>query len=205
MKKRKYPRQKIIHFLPIITFVFVCSMFSFSSFYTPKWMFKWKGIRKEIKDSVQKFDRYGEICFDSTNQFGYKLQNYFTHEWILKNATPSELYNLLDYPDGTVKAIAYEGLMYNLKVKKFPLLNRSLNDTLSFVFFSSGCEGTGVMLSDYVINFIANIGKGVPPRYDYNPPEIKLSEDEKDEILKLFYKRKSKENYYRKEFYKTLK
>lgn len=204
MKKKKRYKYKLIHFFPVITLLFVSSMFSFSSYYTPKWLFTWEGIRKEVKDSVQKFDKYGEICFDSTNQFGYRLQNYFTHQWILKNATPNELFDLLDYPDGTVKAIAYEGLMYNPKVKKYPLFKRSLNDTLSFVFFNSGCEDTGVMLSDYVINFISDIDKSIPPRYDYNPPKIELSIEEKEEILNLFYKRKAKESYYKKEFYNTL-
>ncbi|WP_442267051.1 hypothetical protein ACSIGC_04960 [Tenacibaculum sp. ZS6-P6] len=203
MKKRKCPRQKMNHFLPIITFVFVCSMFSFSIYYTPKWNFKWKGIRNEIKDSIIALDTYGTITGSAVGYAGRTPQQFYRQKWILKNATSSELYSLLDYPDGTAKAIAYEGLMYNPKVKKYPLFKRSLNDTLTFVFFQYGCEGSGAMLSDYVINFIANVDKEVPPRY--NPPEIKLSEDEKDEILKLFYKRKAKENYYKKEFYKTLK
>ncbi|SNR15117.1 hypothetical protein [Tenacibaculum jejuense] len=203
MRKRKPNIKETSSLFPIVTFFCVAILFIFSNFYTPKWNFKWKGIRNEIKDSIIALDTYGTITGDAVGYAGRTPQQFYRQKWILKNATPSELYNLLDYPSGAVKAIAYEGLMYNPKVKKYPLFKRSLNDTLTFVFSQYGCEGSGAMLSDYVINFIANIDKGVPPRY--NPPEIKLSEEEKDEILKLFYKRKAKENYYMKEFYKTLK
>ncbi|CAM1344524.1 hypothetical protein [Tenacibaculum amylolyticum] len=203
MKKKKHNTQQLPYLLPILTFLMVGFLFIISNSYTPKWNFKWKGIRKEVKDSVQRLDRIGEISSDSISQYGYRLDSYFIHKWLIENVKPLEFYKLLDYPNGTVKAVAYEGLMYNNKVKKYPLFMKSLNDTLAFVYYRSGCIGSGAMLSDYVINFITNIDHQAPPKY--NPPIIELTLEEKEEILTLFKKRKAKEKYYFEEFYKIIR
>ncbi|CAL2093150.1 hypothetical protein [Tenacibaculum sp. 190524A05c] len=201
--KKRVPNFSFKSYFPIFTFLVVAFLFSFSSFYSPKWNYDWRGIRKQVKDSILKFDYYGSISWDSTNQFGDRLQSYFTHRWILDNADPHELYHLLDYPDGTVKAIAYEGLMYNSSIKKYPLLKKVLNDTLSFVSYRTGCIGSGTMLSNYVISFVTNIDERAPTKI--NAPIIDLTKKEKEEILKLLDQRISREKYYKEEFYKTIR
>ncbi len=208
MKKKLFTRKKTRQknafiYLPIVTLLLVGTLYYLSLSYSPKWNFKWEGIRKEVKDSIIALDVYGEIAFDNRTQSGRKIQQFYRQKWILKNANNKELLKLLEYPSGTVKAMAYQGLVHSPKVKKYPLFKKSLNDTLTFVFYQSGCTGSGVMLSEYVINFISRLSNEVPPIL--NPPKIDITSEEKKEILALLEEKKSKETYYQQEFYKTIK
>ncbi len=201
--KRKSKSKKVTPYLPILTFLVVVGMYYFSIIYSPKWNFKWEGIRKEIKDSIIALDDYGEITSYAVGYSGHTPQQYHRQNWLLKNTTVSEFKKLIEYPSGVVKGIAYEGLLRNLEVKKYPLFKKSLNDTLTFVFYASGCSSDGFMLSDYVINFISRLSKEVPP--SPNSPKMEITDKEKTEILALLEERKTKEKYYKKEFFKVLK
>ncbi len=110
---------------------------------------------------------------------------------------------LTDYPSGNVKAIAYEGLIRKQNINVFPLLKKSLNDTLTFVYFNSGCFVNTHMLSDYLFSHLTNLNDDAPPMI--NSLEINLKAVQKNEIIALFKQRKSKEDYYRKEYYKSLR
>lgn len=201
-KKRVNEKTNWNIYLPILSMIFVAILFAYSNFYTEKWNFDWKGIRNEIKDSIELLDRSGEITFDKTDFSGRKVIEWYRQKWLLENVNELELVKLTDYPSGTVKAIAYEGLIRKSDVDIFPLLEKSLNDTLTFVHYQSGCIVTSIMLSDYLFSYLTNLNDELPPIQ--NPLEIKLTEKQKSEIVSLFKKRKSKEDYYKEEYFKRL-
>src|SRR5690606_31557953 len=96
--------------LPILTIIGIGILFAFSSFYEKSWSFNWNGIRNQIKDSVQIAENGGI----SSGVVGYgarKPKQFDRRHWIMQNATESELIKLTEYPNGTVKTIAYEGLI----------------------------------------------------------------------------------------------
>lgn len=193
-------------FLPILT-IFIVGVLYFTSFsFSKKWSFNWKGIRSNIKDSIKTLDKYGEITSYAVGYSGRTPNQWHRQNWILKNITRKELLKLIDYPSGTVKAIAYEGLLRDEGfTNKFNLINKSLNDTLTFVHYTSSCSGTGFMLSDYVINFIGNVKKSLPPSESKDFPKLNLSKKQIELINSEFEKRKEKLQYYKKEYLKTIK
>jgi len=197
MKRRKSTILNLNLFLPIITFLVVGFLFAFSNYYTPKWNFNWEGIRKEVKDSILKFDKYGMLSFNDLEQIERQ-------RWILNNLSSSEYNKLLSYPSGEVKVMCYVGLMRDPMSDKYSLFKGSLNDTLTFVNINLGCFINEFMISDYVINQITNLSGNYPPVFN-KELEYNLTQKEKKEILSLFKARKVKEDYYKEEFYKSIR
>ncbi|WP_075342780.1 hypothetical protein [Tenacibaculum agarivorans] len=197
MKKRKNYNPKVSVFFPILTFTCVGVLFIFSNYYTPKWNFKWEGIRKEVKDSIVKFDKYGMLSYTDVDQI--KRQR-----WVLNNLTSFEYNKLLYYPSGEVQAMCYAGLMKNSTLDKYHLFKKSLNDTLTFVTVNSGCFINEFMISDYVINQITNLSGNYPPIFN-RKIEYNLTLEERNEILNLYKERKIKEDYYKEEFHKSIR
>ena len=204
MEKRKSIKESNAEFknhltvyLPIFTILIIVILYYFSQTYSDKWNYNWSGIRLEIKDTILEFDKYGVITSNATGYSGETPQQWHRQNWILKNATTSELEKLIDFPSGIVKGIAYVGVLHRTKNKR-DLLNKSLNDTLSFVFYQSGCVSRDFLLSEY-LNIILNIE-------NYQPCcSIKLTESERNEFLGKLKNLKSKKEYYKKEFYKRIK
>lgn len=193
-------------FLPVLTILIVGVLYFLSYSYSPKWNFNWKGIRPEIKDSIKSLDEYGEITSNAVGYSGRTPNQWHRQHWILKNANKEEFLKLIEYPSGTVKAIAYEGLLRDEKFDhKFDLITKSLNDTLTFVHYSFSCGGTAFMLSDYVINFIGNINNELPPTNIKDYPKLNLSKKQLASINNTFRMRKEKLDYYKKEYLKTIK
>ncbi|RXP52473.1 hypothetical protein EC396_11225 [Lutibacter sp. HS1-25] len=170
--------------------------------YTEKWSYDWKGIRPQIKDSIIELDKYGELTSKSVGVAGITPQQWHRQNWIIENSKESELLKLTDFPSGTVKGIAYEGLLKKDYLKQYDLFKKVLNDTLTFVHYQSGCFSNGFMLSDYIISYKTIIEN---PELNQNPININLTDSEKKEIIKLMKKRKEKEGFYKEEYLKRLK
>ncbi len=76
-KKRTNEKKNWTIYLPILSMIFVAILFMYSNSYTEKWNFDWKGIRSEIKDSIELFDQYGVITFDETDFSGRKIEQWY--------------------------------------------------------------------------------------------------------------------------------
>ncbi len=194
-----------------IIIIFIVGVLLFISFsYSKKRSFNLEGIRTEIKDSIKKIDKCGKIVSNAVGIFRITPSQWYTQQWILQNASREEFLKLTDYPSGAVKAIAYEGLLRDKKFEgKIDLINKSLNDTLTFVFYQCGCIETGLMLSDYVINHIGNLNNEFRNIKDDEFPKFNFSDNQIEVIKSKFRKRKRKRKrnleYYKKEYYKTIK
>jgi hypothetical protein len=195
-KKKKRHKNKL-NFLPIITLGIIGFIYFLSVSYSEKWNFEWKGIRKEIKDSIQALDKFGNL----TSEFaGYNMntpKQWHRQNWLRKNINTFELLKLTEYPSGTVKGFAYEELLTKPNIEKYELYKKTLNDTLTFVHYTSGCIGNRFMLSEYAIKVVPN----------FRNYELKnqLTNEQVIEIENLLEKRMSKEKFYKKEYYKRIK
>ena len=192
-KKKKRTHRGKTNFLPILTLFLVALLYFISTSYSEKWNFKWTGIRKNIKDSILALDKYGGLTGPAVGYSGRTPNQWYRQKWLLENATENELYELTDYPSGTVKGLAYSGLILKSSANKYDLYQKSLNDTLAFVYHTSGCIEAGFMLSEYTIDFIGR-------------ENIKdLSSEQRKKIMTLYSERLSKKEFYKEEYYKLLK
>ncbi len=186
-----------MNYIPLFSLgiVFLLLSFTFSHNYVNN--FNWNGIRTNVKDSIIAFEKYGSITSKYVGYAGKTPQQWYRQKWLNENLNENELIKLTEYPNGTVKGIAYWNLFKNKKVDKKELFEKALNDTLAFVHYQSGCLGTGFMLGEFVVTYL-------PMKENISLNEI-LSKKERKGILKILAIRKEKENFYKKEYYKTLK
>jgi hypothetical protein len=198
MKVKKINRRKTkINYVPLFSLgiVFLLLLFTFSHSYVNN--FNWNGIRANVKDSIIAFEKHGSITSKYVGYAGKTPPQWYRQNWLNENLTEKELSKLTEYPNGSVKGIAYWNLLKNEKVSKKELFEKALNDTLAFVHYQNGCLGTGFMLGEFVVSF-------VPSTENISLKEI-LNKKERKEILKLLEVRKEKKQYYQKEFLKTLR
>jgi len=163
-----------------------------SSFYEKSWTYNWSGIRGNIKDSIKVIEYRGMTSGIGGNG-RLEIDEVLKRRWIMNKATESELLQLLEYPNGTVKAIAYEGLIRKRNFKpKAELILHGIKDTDYQVPYQSGCLGWNMELSEYLIWHVLLIDDQAPPY----PPELTddfgISEIDKEKILTEFRKRPKK-------------
>tara|TARA_R100000789_G_C3006361_1_gene150172 strand:+ start:432 stop:1028 length:597 start_codon:yes stop_codon:yes gene_type:complete len=198
MKFKKINRRKTKgNYIPLFSVGIILLLFIYSFSHNQINDFNWNGIRKEVKDSIIAFEKYGGLTSEFVGYAGKTTEQWYRQNWLNENLKEGELSKLTEYPNGSVKGLAYWNLFKNEKVKKRKLFEKALNDTLAFVHYQSGCIGTGFMLGEFVVSYL-------PMTENIKLEEI-LTEEENKEILNLLKKRKMKENFYKKEYYKTLK
>lgn len=174
---------------PILTIVGIGVIAVLSSFYEKSWSHNWEDVSVSIKDSVLKAEKYGYTGGIGPN--GRAMKEFSdTRFWIMNNATENELLNLIKYPDGTVKAIGYEGLIRrNDFNEKADLITKSINDLDYKVYYSFGCQSFGIEISEYLVRYVLMIDNGVPPFRPELIVDYGLSKSEKDKILTEFHNR----------------
>jgi len=169
---------------PLISIIGVGLLIIVALSYDRSWTFNWNGIRSQIKDSI-------EIAINddiSIGVIGYDARipaQYYRRHWIMKNATENELENLTKYPNGTIRTIAYEGLLRRPNFEnKSELIIRAISDTQYPIYFESGCTGNEMTIGKYLIDHILQIGQNGPPNPNRNT--YGLSEKELEGILMEF-------------------
>ena len=173
---------------PILTIIGIGILFSFSSFYEKSWSYNWGGISEQIRDSV-KVAQYGGISNGGVGISNRKPKQYDRRHWIMRNATESELLKLTDYPNGTIKTIAYEGLLRRKEFKdKTQLVLKSLKDNEYPMEYQMGCVGTGMYISEYLIDFVLYLDNGGPPLPDGLRNRFRLAENDVDKIMSEYRK-----------------
>lgn len=179
---------------PVITIVLVGFLTAIFTNYEKNWIYNWNGISQTIKDSV-KVSEYRGI----TSRFGGMGKSIMNEvkrrNWIMDNATETELLKLTKYPNGTVKAIAYEGLLrkpnFNGKLK---IVLISIKDTVYPVYYQSGCLGWDRQIGEYIVQDVLMIDDKIPQSYIL--PDYGFSKQDKEKILFEFKK------YYKTDFNK---
>ena len=192
IKRRNSVRKNRFSMLfPVLTIIGIGIVSVLSSGYEKSWSYNWNGIQESIKDSVLKARNLSYTGgLGPNNRTIYdKLSK--SRLWIMNNTTDSELLKLTAYPNGTVKAIAYEGLIRSQTFdKKTDLILQSISDNEYKVYYSAGCEGIAMDISEYLLWGVLDLNTGLPPL----PPELTmdygLSDSDKEKIETAFNNRR---------------
>jgi len=101
----------------------------------------------------------------------------------MHNATESELLKLTEYPSGTVKAIAYEGLIRKRDFNnKSEIILKALKDNKYLVSYQMGCEGFNMTIGKYLMTFVLEYNDTFyPPTREKD--NFGISELDKEKIL----------------------
>ncbi|MFT4602889.1 MAG: hypothetical protein ACI857_003076 [Arenicella sp.] len=184
--KKKGSRYAIA--FPVIAIVIGGFFLTFSSFYEKSWMYNWDGISQPIKDSVLVTEHH-------INSFGNgrieakRPIKYDRNRWIMKNATEEELLKLIEYPNGTIRTIAYEGLMRNPEFDdKYNLFLMAISDKEYSIEFSGGCLNYDMYIGTYLMNYIVPIGGDFPALKNGQSNPFGISKEEEATILDAYRK-----------------
>ena len=171
--------------LPILTIIGIGVLFVLSSFYEKSWTYNWNGISEQIRDSI-KVAEYRGISSGVVGIDARKPNQFDRRHWIMKNATVSELLKLTEYPNGTIKTIAYEGFE-----KKTELVMKSLKDIEYPIEYQSGCVGRPMYISEYLIDFVLYLDNDGPPLPDGLYNRFGLAENDVKKIMDEYRKQPS--------------
>ncbi len=191
IKRRNYNKRSLFSILfPILTILGIGIIAVLASGYEKSWTFNWNGIQNNIKDSISVYE-YQSISSGFGGNGRAMLEEIERRKWIMENATESELLKLTEFPNGNIKAIAYEGLLRkkNFKNKKELILN-AINDTIYSVYYQYGCLGDKLEIGEYLIQKVLMIDDRIPPFRPELITEFGFSKLEKQKILNKFHNRK---------------
>ncbi|MEP5340636.1 MAG: hypothetical protein ABJL44_12900 [Algibacter sp.] len=163
-------------------------MFVFiSTSYEDKWSYDWSEIRKPIKDSIQLIESDDFISTGVKGIAGKEPKQFKRRFWVMQNATKEELTQLIKYPNGTVKCVAYEGLLRRFNTDVYNIFKSVLNEKTEITSLYGGCEGYNTLIAEYLIGFIYGHYFGLaPPFHPRSPLSTKLfnlTDLEKNQII----------------------
>ena len=163
-------------------------MLAFSSFYEKSWSYNWNGIRSQIKDSIKVAEPNG-LSSGLVGIVPRRNQQYYRQVWIIENATKSELLKLTNYPNATVKAIAYEGLIRKENFNGKPdLILKAISDKEFKIDYQSGCSWFQMSISEYLIEFVLYINDEGPSQPIELENQFGLTKVEQKRILTEYKK-----------------
>lgn len=124
----------------------------------------------------------------SSSQRGYGdagLRIFRRTSWLINHLSTPELLSLVNFPNPTVKAVAFEGLYRRKHPNLFQILLHFLTLEQDYISYSSGCISWRLHLSQYCFSYIMkyypNNGPALPPSsFDYEA----LTTSEQAMILK---------------------
>jgi hypothetical protein len=178
-------RNRFSMIFPILTIIGIGIFAVLTSFYERTWSYNWNGISEQVRDSI-KVAENGGISNGWVGIAPRKPKQYNRRFWIMNNATESELIKLTDYPNGTIKTIAYEGLLRKPEFdNKVDLMLKAIKDTEYSIFYRMGCEGLNMNISEYLVDLVLLIDdKGLLGKTNrYNLPQNDI-----DKILNEYKK-----------------
>ena len=179
--------------LPIATLAITSFMFFMSNAYAPSWAFDWRGIRPEIRDTVELIERYGSVTSSVVGYAGKTPQQWHRRRWLMQNATEGELKKLIEHSNGAVVATAYEGLIKKPNTKKYQWINRALNDTIISFGYQSGCVELSMTIGEYLVKNVVPISDIVLQAQPSGTEKFDFLEQEISNLRKLYYKRVNRE------------
>jgi len=148
-------------------------------------------------DSIKRVEDFGKITGGAIGISGITPPEFYTRLWIMQNATPSELRSLMEYPNGTIKATAIEGLIRGETSNKLDLFRMALEDTTTFVNFQSGCIAEPMTIGEYLGAEVLGIGRFSPPNLQSAARRLECTEQELKLLVPILHEREEKKwSYY---------
>ncbi|SFZ95198.1 hypothetical protein SAMN05428642_1128 [Flaviramulus basaltis] len=192
MRKRRNNNKRVRFSIlfPILTILGIGIIAALTSNYEKSWTFNWNGIESKIKDSISVYE-YQSISSGIGGNGRAMPEEIESRKWIMENATEPELLKLTEFPNGNIKAIAYEGLLRKKNFEnKTELISKAINDTIYSVYYQSGCLGNEFEIGEYLVQNVLMIDDRIPPFRPEIITDFGLSELEKQKILTEFHNRK---------------
>ena len=191
INRRKNNKQNQLSILlPILTIIGIGFIVVLTSGYEKSWEFSQSGIERNIKDSISIYEN--QSISSGVGGNGRAMpEEIKSRIWIMKNATKSELLKLTEFPNGNIKAIAYEGLLRKKEfTNKNELILKAIKDTLYSVYYQSGCNGWEMEIGEYLVQNVLMIDDRIEPFSHKLITDFGFSEFEKQKILTEFQNRK---------------
>ncbi|WP_281847199.1 hypothetical protein [Olleya namhaensis] len=189
-RRNNNKRSRFSILFPILTILGIGIIAVLTSGYEKSWTFNWTGIESNIKDSISVY-KYRSISSGIGGNGRAMPEEIESRKWIMESATESELLKLTEFPNGNIKAIAYEGLLRKKNFKnKTELISNAINDTIYSVYYQSGCLGDELKVGEYLVQNVLMIDDRIPPFRPELITDFGLSELEKEKILTEFHNRK---------------
>ncbi len=161
----------------------------------------WKEIRPEIIDTIKLIEDNGSVTSGVVGINAKTPQQWHRRKWLIKNASEEELMKLINYPNGAVKATAYEGLIRKSNLDNYDLIIQALNDTTTFFNYKSGCIGMPMMIGEYLVENVISISDRAPPLPPKRMIKYNLTEEKMFNLKELYRKRIDKKEEYLKSTY----
>jgi len=191
MRKPRYHimQNRFSILFPLLIIISLGIAIIISSSFEKGWSHNWSGVSSSVKDSVLMAKNIGYTGGIGPN--GRSLKKYAeSRNWIMTNATESELLNLTKYPNGTIKAIGYEGLIRKNKFnEKVDIILKSIDDKEFKVFYSMGCQGYELEISEYLMRFVLMDENELPPNEQELDIDFGLSQSDKTKIMTAYIER----------------
>lgn len=177
--------------MPVLTIIIVGILYAYFSA-NQKFDYNWDGILGPIKDTVLTIANNEYVVASYVGVGAITPLQYYRSTWLINMATIDELTKLTKYPDGAVKAIAYEGLFKRDSTRRFEILMAALNDSTTFFNYQEGCVGEMSMLGEHQILNVLRLHHGFkfPPPIpdgntllDFSDDEIKAIESKYTKII----------------------
>jgi len=123
------------------------------SFEEYRWL-NWDNLNPDLKELVLGIERRGLSS-------GIGAEGIST-EWELKEqnqliqlCTVPELIFLKEYPNGSIRSLAYQGLILNTEYpQKLQLLKEAAKDTMYQVAYQAGCLAYEMTIPEYLLNIV---------------------------------------------------
>lgn len=173
----------------VISMIIIIGVTAFFLFQVNEKELLWNGVRSEIKEKV-------EVAQHDLTSLDFLLakDSVSAHrkrsEEIMSKATVSELLKLTKHSSGTIRAIAYEGLIRRSEFEdKEKLILEAISDSVYFVGLDTGCESTDVTLGAYLIDYVLQLNNERPP-FPIEKQDFGLTESQEKRILTVFRTKK---------------
>lgn len=146
--------------------------------------FDFSNIRNDILDSLVLIEKINGISSGIVGYGGETPKQWYTRQWILKNATESEMISMIDYPNNAIKAIAFEGLYKYGYNDIYRVLNKIIDFNNRVLYYQQGCEGDVIDLAEYCYSNIMHYQlPGQPPWKQDDEVKVKLTKEQISIIL----------------------
>lgn len=146
------------------------------------------GVRVEIMDSIKVYE-ISPITSGTGGDGVSTIDEVNRRVWIMENASIQELKKLTEYPNGNVKAIAYEGILRkNGFEDKKGWTIKALDDTIFPIYYNSGCFVWERSIGEYLVQDVLMIDDSIPSLNIEHPYDFGLTKDDEEVILRKFYK-----------------
>ena len=112
--------------------------------------FDWSEIRPMIKDTILSIEKHNEIDSEFTGYIGKTSQSWHTQNWLISQATTSELEKLITYDNSAVRGIVFEALIN----RKHPNLYNYIIQSVDYkkpVYVQFGCLIDSFGLTEYYL------------------------------------------------------